>query len=484
VEISTASTFLDRFRAASHHLIWEVTNDMEYSIHNGLVFHNDLLVPPTKELRLEIITHCHDAPLAGHFGSAKTIELVSRNYWWPGLRCMVKRYIAGCDACLHAKTSRHQPYGLLHPLEVPDAPWTHISLDFITDLPLTQDLDSIFVVKDRFSKMAHFLPCSKAIDAPQTADLFIKEIFCLHGFPKSIVSDRGPQFVSHFWRHLLSHLGVSVNLSSAHHPQTDGSTEIVNQLLEQYLRTYCSYHQDDWLSLLPLAEFAYNNSTNAQSATTPFFACSGTHPVFDPLLEPAPPSFAPAAVDRAQAFLDRSSEIKAQLTQAQECYAHFANQHRLPTPPLSVGDLVFLDRRHIKTTRPCLKLDAKKLGPFKISQIINPVAFGLKLLCTMRIHDVFHVSLLTPKSPAPIHPVTPPPPPVLVDDEQEWEVATILDSKPRGRGVIYLIDWVGYGPEECLWLPLTNLRHAMDHVHAFHQTHPTKPRSPSYTQSL
>jgi hypothetical protein len=187
---------------------------------------------------------------------------------------MVKRYIAGCDACLRAKTSRHQPYSLLRPIEVPDEPWTHILLDFITDLPLMQDLDSIFVVKDRFSKMAHFLPCSKAIDAPQTADLFIKEIFRLHGLPKSIVSDRGPQFVSHFWRHLLSRLGVYVNLSSAHHPQTDGSTEIVNQLLEQYLRTYCSYHQDDWLSLLPLAEFAYNNSANAQSTTTPFFACS------------------------------------------------------------------------------------------------------------------------------------------------------------------------------------------------------------------
>jgi hypothetical protein len=99
----------------------------------------------------------------------------------------------------------------------------------------------------------------------------------------------------------------------------------------------------------------------------------------------------------------------------------------------------------------------------------------------MHIHDVFHVSLLTPKPLAPFHLVTPPPLPVLVDDEQEWEVATILDSKPRGRGVVYLIDWVGYGPEEHLWIPLTNLCHAMDHVHAFHRAHPTKPRSPSYT---
>jgi hypothetical protein len=113
-------------------------------------------------------------------------------------------------------------------------------------------------------------------------------------------------------------------------------------------------------------------------------------------------------------------------------------------------------------------LDAKKLGPFKISQIINPITFRLKLPCTMRIHDVFHVSLLTQKPPAPFHQDTPPPLPVVIDDEQEWEVAAILDSKPPGRGVVYLVDWVGYGPEERLWLPLTNLRHAMDHAHAFH----------------
>jgi hypothetical protein len=233
IELTTTSSLLDCFRAASQGLITDVLGDPDFTIHDGLVFHNELLVPPMKDLRVEVISHCHDAPLAGHFGVVKkTCELVNRNFWWPGYRHMIKSYIAGCDACLRAKPSCHKPFGLLHPLPVPDAPWTCISLDFITDLPSILDLDSIFVFKDRFSKMAHFIPCSKAIDACQTADLFIKEIFCLHEFPKSIVSDRGPQFVSHFWRHLLSRLGVSVDLSSAHHPEADGSTEVVNQILE------------------------------------------------------------------------------------------------------------------------------------------------------------------------------------------------------------------------------------------------------------
>jgi hypothetical protein len=115
--------------------------------------------------------------------------------------------------------------------------------------------------------------------------------------------------VSHFWCHLVLCLGVSVDLSSAHHRQTDGCSKNVNRILEQYLHMYCSYHRDDWLSIIPLAEVAYNNFANAQSATTPFLACSSTHPVLDPLLEPAPSSFAPTGVDQAQAFLERTSEI-------------------------------------------------------------------------------------------------------------------------------------------------------------------------------
>jgi hypothetical protein len=169
--------------------------------------------------------------------------------------------------------------GYYTPLPVSDAPWTHISLDFITDLPTVTNLDSIIVVKDCFSKMAHFIPCSKTIDACQMADLFFKEIFCLHGLPTSIVSDCGLQFVSHFCCHLFTHLGVSVELSLLHHPKMDGSTKVINQILKQYLHTYCSYLHSDWLSLLPLAKFAYNNSTNAQSNSTPFFACTGMHPV-------------------------------------------------------------------------------------------------------------------------------------------------------------------------------------------------------------
>jgi hypothetical protein len=126
-------------------------------------------------------------------------------------------------------------------------------------------------------------------------------------------------------------------------------------------------------------------------------------------------------------------------------------------------------------------LEAKKLGPFKILAIINPVVFRLKLPATMKIHNVFHVSLLSPKPPTLFHVVTPPPLPVIIDDDQEWEVAAILDSKSCVHGVVYLVDWVGYGPKECLWPLITNLCNTMDHLHAFHKAFPNKPGSPSYS---
>jgi hypothetical protein len=140
IELTTTSSLLDCFCAALPALLADVSGDPDFTIHDGLVFHNKLLVPPMKDLCVEVISHCHDAPLAGHFGVAKTCELVNRNFWWPGYCRMIKLYIAGCDACLRTKPSCHKPFGLLYPLPVPDAPWTRISLDFITDLPSIRDI--------------------------------------------------------------------------------------------------------------------------------------------------------------------------------------------------------------------------------------------------------------------------------------------------------------------------------------------------------
>ncbi|MBW0591003.1 hypothetical protein O181_130718, partial [Austropuccinia psidii MF-1] len=183
--------------------------------------------------------------------------------------------------CSRNKNIHHKKFGLLKPLPIPSGPWICLSMDFITQLPLSNSFDSILVIVDRFSKMAVFIPTIASITSLDLAHLFIKNIFSKHGLPSSIVSDRGSLFVSSFWTNLCQQLKISTDLSTAYYPETDGQTERVNQILEQYLWMYFSYHQDDWNTWLPLAEFAYNNSDHSSTKQSPFFTVYGSDLHFD-----------------------------------------------------------------------------------------------------------------------------------------------------------------------------------------------------------
>ena len=243
-----------------------------------LLFRDRIYVPDLNDCRLAVLRSCHDSPPAGHFGTARTLELVKRNYWWPGLVSFVKSYVRSCDTCSRAKVSRQKPAGLLQPLSVPDRPFSSVGLDFITDLPLSGGSNCILVLVDRLTKTGHFTPCHGPPDAESTANMFMSTIVRQYGIPDQIISDRGPQFISKFWTRLFELLGATVSLTSGYHCQTNGQTERLNQVLEQYLRCYTSYRQNDWSQLLPLAEFSYNNSQHAATGLSPFFALRGYHP--------------------------------------------------------------------------------------------------------------------------------------------------------------------------------------------------------------
>ena len=155
-------------------------------------------------------------------------------------------------------------------------------MDFIEGLPLSDGHDTILVVVCHLTKMALFIPTFRDIDAEDLACIFLSQVFAKHGTPTDIVSDQGKHFISRFWRSLCQLLGIKANLSTAYHPEMDGQTERVNQILEQYLRVYINYQHDDWLNLLPFAEFAYNNTSHSVTMVTPFFANKGVHPKLVP----------------------------------------------------------------------------------------------------------------------------------------------------------------------------------------------------------
>ena len=164
----------------------------------------------------------HDPPAIRHPGRTKTFELLSRQYYWPAMSKDVGRFVRNCNVCRRTQATRHAPYGVLRPLSVPDRPWQHISVDFVTGLPPSKQFDAICVVVDRLTKQRHLIPCKTTITAEKLAQLFCDRVFRYHGLPKTIVSNCGTQFASRFWKHLCHSLKIKPRLSTAFHPQMDG----------------------------------------------------------------------------------------------------------------------------------------------------------------------------------------------------------------------------------------------------------------------
>ena len=239
-----------------------------------------ICVPDAAELRTSIIRELHCSPYAGHTGMNRTLVLISRFFFWPDMRTDINNYVRGCVVCQRNKSSPGKPAGKLQPLPVPSGIWEDISMDFIGPLPKTaRGHDFVLNVVDRLSKMAHFLPCKKSIDGRGVASLYAERIWSLHGQPRSIVTDRGTQFVNAFNKHLLSMLGTRHAITSAYHPETDGQTERVNRVLSEMLRHYTNARYDDWDLHLPMCEFAHNNAPSSATGMSPFFVCYGKHPL-------------------------------------------------------------------------------------------------------------------------------------------------------------------------------------------------------------
>ena len=447
-----------------------------YKLKDHLLFHHEqLYVPNIDDLKLQILQKYHDSPTSGHFGQLKTFELINREYFWPGLRKFINRFIKSCDTCHRTKTTRHLPFGALQSLPIAEKPWASISMDFIVDLPLSSGFDSIWVVVDRLTKYAHFVPTVKTLTAEQLATLFLDHIFKHHGLPHDIVSDRGSVFTSKFWKRFTSLCKIHSNLSTAFHPQTDGQTERVNAILEQYLRIYSNYQQNDWSDLLPLAQFSYNNAVHTSTNTSPFFANFGYHPTLE--LNNLTTVLVPSAENRIQLLQQTHQFLKQNIAKANADMALHHDRRILQSPSFKVNDLVWLIHHQVKTSRPCAKLDNKRLGPFKIIQEISKIAFKLELPLSMKIHPVFHISHLEPHIHNDIpNRIQPPPPPIIVNQEQEWEVEEILDSKKFHRTIKYLIKWKGYSTADNSWEPINNLSSCKNMVDNFHLKNPSKPR--------
>jgi hypothetical protein len=241
-----------------------------------LLYKNRVYVPNVRELKLAILNEMHNMAYARHPGYQKTVAVVKSHYFWLGMKKEIVEYIARCMECQKVKAEHRYPAGLLQPLPIPEWKWNVVTMDFITELPRTnKQHDSIMVVVDNLTKDAHFIPLKTTHKEADVANIFLKEVACLHGIPKTIVSDRDSKFTSNFWKGLFKGFRMNLNFSTLYHPESDGQTERVNRVIEDILRMYVMDKPSRWEDYLYLVEFAYNNGYHASLKMSPFEALYG-----------------------------------------------------------------------------------------------------------------------------------------------------------------------------------------------------------------
>ena len=439
---------------------------------DGVVMYRDRVwVPDWEPLQTCLIQSAHDSVVTGHPGREGTVAILARSYFWPGMYPMVRRFLRNCDVCGRKNVWRQHKKGFLKPLPVPERLWSELSVDFMTDLPAKRETDPRFlmVITDRLSK-AILLEPMVTMEAEACAERFITSHWRHHGFPRAIVSDRGSNWVGHFWRRLCELARIEQRLSTAYHPETDGATERANQEVLAYLRAFITYTQENWAQLLPGAMLAINNRDSTVTGLSPFFLLHGYHvdpiqPVEEPTAPPSPLTGKAEAL--VQRLRDAMNFAQSAMAAAQQSMEEDANKKRGASDRFEEGDEVWLSLRNVKTGQPSKKL-AWLHSKYRVTKVVGSHTVELDVPPT--IHNRFHVDLLrraaTDPLPSQKNPDARPPPLIGEEDDGDamWEVESILRAanKRLGKGNsrlqrAVLVKWTGY--QQPTWEPLEELRY-------------------------
>lgn len=454
-----------------------------YTIEDGLLLYQGrLVITRNTSLCTRLIQEVHAQPSSARCSGLKTYQLLAASYYWFGMSSDCRRFVRNCIACKHAHSNQSKQQGLLQPLPIPDYPMQHLCMDFKEFPKDKHGYDNILVFIDRLSKVSVSIPCHKDIDSRGMATLFVKWIYRFGHTPESIVSDRGPQFVSSFWKEFCRIIGVRIKLSTAYHKETDGQTEIMNKYIDQRLRPYINYYQDNWSELIPLMDRAQATLPHSSIGMTPYQLKFGREPRNSWDWQTPKPTTPLEKLNYKDAILmaERAKDAwelaKSNMEQAQERMRTSTNRHRRP-PDFTVNDKVYLSTKNLKISRPSWKLANKWEGPFKIIEQVGN-SYRLELPKGSTIHDVFAPELLLkdPNDPLPGQ-ASEKPQGEIIAGEEEWELKEILAVKLVRKVLKYQASWVGHDPDT-QWYPASNFMGSPHKVREFHDRYPDKPGPP------
>ena len=434
---------------------------------DGLIYIGSrLVVPRVGTVREDLFRAAHDS--LGHFGAEKSYGSLRSAYYWPRMRTELEEaYVPGCDACQRNKGSTRRPTGPLHPLPIPDERGDSVAIDFIGPLPEDEGFDCLITMTDRLGSDIQIVPTRMDISAEDFAQLFFDHWYCENGLPLEIISDRDKLFVSRFWKALTRISGIKLGMSTAFHPETDGSSERTNKTVNQCLRYHVSRNQKGWVRALSRVRFAIRNTVNKSTGFSPFQLHTGQSPRMIPPITPAVRGS--GDIDVLE-FMDQINtdvaEAKDNLMLAKIFQADQANRKRGPEDVYKKDDLVMLstaNRRKEYATAGSgrsAKLFPRRDGPYRVVE-----AFPQTSTYRLDIPNAppnfcftFHASHLKRYVPNnqelfPGRELPRDGPVTLADGSEEHVIDRIIDERPRGRGWQYLVRWKGYGPGDDEWLP-------------------------------
>jgi hypothetical protein len=422
-------------------------------------------------LRKELFKQNHDDFHAKHFEYEKILELFRRKYWWSNMSKNVKKYVVSCTKCSLTKSIKHKFYELLQSLSIFMRFRKNWTMNFIIDLSFNKRNEQIYnfilIVIDRYTKYFKYISAKKDWTAKQLTNQLFDEIFSKHEMSKSIMFDKDSLFIFNFWFNFCYHLKIKIRLNIVFHSQTDDQTERQNQTLKQYLKIYVNYQQDNWIKLLFVAEFAYNNNWHSvikMSSFTTLYRNEDVSRWKDQIQKDSEKKMF-ATRFRILKITILRNQLYKRLKKARKNQAkYYDEKHTLRT--FNVENKILLNFKNIHTSKSFKKFDHKYYESFEMQDLVDKQAYKLSLFHTFRIHNVFHVFLLKSFKKRFDEMITSLS--IMINEKRHNEVKLILNSRLYRKKLQYFVKWLSWSNIENQWVYVDDVQ-VDDLIKNFHQ---------------